>query len=299
MKQSEFIISIIVLLSLTFASAGEEVRKTSLPETCSSGWIKDGKPKVYMPQNLYEYINGEAELYLPYGFKQLTTSFYREAGAKGVGLVVNVFVMGSSLDAFGIYANYRSASADPINSGSGGCADESQLMYYQDRYFVQIMASGSPNPDRAVFLSCAASISKILPPGSGRPDEVDLLNIPGLTPGSEKYYPEGLLGYKFLGRGLTAEAASKGGPLRAIIIMADSDKALERAFHEYRNYLMKSGAAPKLTNEKAGIALRAIDPLYEGVIFQQSGRYAVGVTGVIDSAEAEVIIQRLIERLPG
>ena len=32
------------------------------------GWSWHGSPKHYFPENLYDYINGEAELYLSYGF---------------------------------------------------------------------------------------------------------------------------------------------------------------------------------------------------------------------------------------
>lgn len=298
MRLTRCVSCVIVLLAATLAAAGQDGYETALPETCSLGWIRDGKTKLYTPLNLYECINGEAELYLPYGFKHLSTAFYREAGSKGAGLVVNVFAMGSSLDAFGIYANYRSPSAHPVNIGVEGFADESQLMFYQSTCFVQIMGSGSPTPNQSAFLSCAASISRILPLGSGRPGELDFLNIPGLVPGSEKYYPEGLLGYKFLGKGLTAEAVSRQGPLRVVVVKAESDKTLEQALNDYRKYLLESGTTVNPANRTGAMALRAVDPLYKGVVFQQSGRYAAGVTGATDSAEAETIVHRLLERLP-
>lgn len=298
MKPMMLFVCIIALLAITFAGAGQEAPRTLLPETCSSGWIPDGRAKVYTPQNLYEYIDGEAELYLSYGFKHLVTAFYRKAGAKSTGLVVNVYRMGSLLDAFGIYSNYRSPSNEPLQVGAEGFADDSQLMYYQDRYFVQIMGSGSPVPDRSAFVSCAAAISKRLPPGAGKPLELQFLAVPGLVRGSEKYYPEGLLGQKFLGRGLTAEVTSREQPLRAVVVIADSHKALEHALAEYKNYLTKSGTTPTLTRERSGSVLHGIDPLYKGINFKQSGRYAVGVTGLSNSNEGQAAVDQLIKRSP-
>ena len=46
----------------------------------ADGWAIDGKAKQYTEENLYVYINGEAELYLPYGFQVLASALYREKG---------------------------------------------------------------------------------------------------------------------------------------------------------------------------------------------------------------------------
>jgi hypothetical protein len=293
-KPLRLLVCTIVLLTAALAWAGEGPIKAELPEACSPGWLRAGETKIYTPQNLYEYIDGEAELYMPYGFARLVTGFYGRKGPEGgPGLVVNLFTMGSPLDAFGIYANYRGQSADPVNIGAEGFVEESQLMYYQDRYFIQIAVSGSPVPNRFTFLSCAASIAKTLPSGQGTPQEPGFLGIPGLVRGSERYYPEGLLGHGSLGKGFTAEIRADGLILKAIIVVAESDGTLERALTAYNDYLTKSGATPRLARNKVGLLLRAVDPLYKDVILQQVGRYAVGVAGHRNSNQARSIMDHL------
>ncbi len=41
-----------------------------------NGWKKSLKDTIYTPENLFEYINGGAELYISYNFKQLLTQKY-------------------------------------------------------------------------------------------------------------------------------------------------------------------------------------------------------------------------------
>ena len=39
-------------------------------------WRVEGQPATYGPTNLFEYINGQAELYLSYGFQQVVTGTF-------------------------------------------------------------------------------------------------------------------------------------------------------------------------------------------------------------------------------
>ena len=67
----------------------------------SPGWALEGPIKKYTGEDLFEYINGEAELYLQFGFKILTTGLYLKEGDDKRGITVDVYEMGSDLEAFG------------------------------------------------------------------------------------------------------------------------------------------------------------------------------------------------------
>jgi hypothetical protein len=269
-----------------------------LPPSCAKGWSMEGRVATYDRENLYKYIDGEAELYLPYGFSRAATAMYAKPGNKDQGVVVNIFEMGSLLDAFGIYSNYRSTSAHLINVGAEGFADESQLMFYQGRYFIQIMASGALTHERPLFLSCASEISRRLPPGKGKPAELEFLKIPGSVPASEKYYAEALPGQAFFGRGLTAEVMFKEKRLKSVVMLADSEEDVKRLFDAYAAYLKKAGATYRLSGDKKGVSLQARDPLYKNIQLQQSGCYVAGIIGLPDPSDARFVVEDLIKRLP-
>ncbi|HEX9933932.1 MAG TPA: DUF6599 family protein, partial [bacterium] len=71
------------------------------------GWMPQGQPVHYMPDNLYEYIDGEAELYLSYGFKELAALVYYAGSPEDTFVTVDVYDMDKPLDAFGLYSNLR------------------------------------------------------------------------------------------------------------------------------------------------------------------------------------------------
>ena len=86
----------------------------------SPGWALEGPIKKYTGEDLFEYINGEAELYLQFGFKILTAGLYLKEGNEKLGITADVYEMGSDLEAFGIYANYRKPEAESIKAGTEG-----------------------------------------------------------------------------------------------------------------------------------------------------------------------------------
>ena len=264
---------------VALCAAGESLEKM-LPSTgFSKGWAPDGKTAVYTKDTLYTYIDGEAELYMPYGFSTLVSALYTKQGDSGAALVVDIFQMGSAIDAFGIYSYYRNPDAEKIKIGSDGFIDESQLMFYKDRYFVRLSASGD-NPKRNIFISCAEAIAKKIPGKPAPPDELALLKVPSLVPGTEKYTAQSVLGYAFFKKGLTADGTLSGQPIKAFVILDKSAKDAAETFSKYFAYLKEKGGNPKLNKSANGVKLVGRDPLYKGVRVRRSGRYVFGITNL-------------------
>jgi hypothetical protein len=266
---------------VTLLHASNEPLEKMLPSTgFSKGWALDGKTTTYTKDTLYTYINGEAELYMPYGFSTLVSVLYTKQGNSKVALVADIFQMGSNIDAFGIYSYYRNPEAEMIKIGGNGFIDESQLMFYKDRYFVRLSASGD-NPERNVFISCAEAIAKKIPGKSAPPDELSLLKVPGIVSGTEKYTAQSVLGYAFFKKGLTADGALSGRPIKAFVILDKSAKDAKETFDKYFAYLKEKGGKPQLNKSVSGVAtLVGRDPLYKGVLVRRSGRYVFGITNL-------------------
>ena len=65
-------------------------------------WNRVEPPETYSPQTLSNYIDGGAELYISYNFKGSLDVKYRDAAENEIA--VDIFDMGSSFDAFGVFA---------------------------------------------------------------------------------------------------------------------------------------------------------------------------------------------------
>ena len=63
--------------------------------------------RTFGPDNLYEEIDGEAELFLPYGMDRLTVAVLGRPARPGSEVRLELFRMASPRDAYGIWSQYR------------------------------------------------------------------------------------------------------------------------------------------------------------------------------------------------
>jgi hypothetical protein len=102
----------------------KDLLRALLPKDAESpGWQAVSSPQFFEPQNLWEYINGQAEMYIDYGFQLVVTLEYKSMdGARS--MVIEIFQMKNPNHAFGIYAAERSTDDHLINMGAQGYLGE-------------------------------------------------------------------------------------------------------------------------------------------------------------------------------
>ena len=262
-------------------------------------WVMDGKATLYTKDTLFDHINGEAELYFPYGFEELATATYINERDPRLAAVVDVYRMASLLDAFGIYSNYRRADAGGVAIGAEGFVSSSQLMFYQDRYFVRLQAAGTTSIEQDIFLACGRAVSQNLPLNKGRPGELEIFRIPGVVPKTERYIAQSLLGYAFFRRGIIADALLEDEKVQVFVVFEDSHDAARKTLERYRSYLDSSGKDVHVTEAPDWISIAAVDPLYRGVFVEQAGRYIIGAVRVKVPAAAKQLVEQMRGRLGG
>jgi hypothetical protein len=290
-----------LFLSLIASTPGRAAGPTAenmLPaQTCAEGWVMDGKVSLYDKEGLFDRINGESELYFPYGFEVLAYARYENKKDRSIAVDADVYTMGSLLDAFGMFANYRRKDANEAGIGVEGTLTPSQLLFYQDRYFVRLQVTGAATVDQAVLLTCAGAIAKNLPPNRGRPKELDALAVPAVVKKSERYVAQSLLGYDFFHAGLIADALLNGILVQVFLVPERSRDDACKSFDQYRAHLSTSGSNVRVTEAQGRFLLEAVDPLYGMVLVEQVGRHLVGAVRVKDGVAARQLIDQLRARV--
>ena len=305
MNRSGMVSSIIICILLTIHAsvmvfAADGPMENLLPARgCAQGWTLNDKVALFDKDTLFDHINGEAELYFPYGFDMLAAATYMNRKNTEVWIVADIYRMASLLDAFGIYSNYRKADYASVTVGAEGFVSPSQLMFYQDRYFVRLQVTGATSLEQDVFLACARSVSENLPLNARPAWELEAMKIPGIVPKTERYIAKSLLGYAFFRRGIIADALLEGERVQVFLVPEDSVSAAREAFDQYRSYLKAEGKNIQLQEERDYVSIMAVDPLYGGVFLEQSGRYIIGAVRIKEPSSATKLIERLREKLGG
>ncbi|MBI5593371.1 MAG: hypothetical protein HY881_23185 [Deltaproteobacteria bacterium] len=296
---THLIILWILLAPITGYSVETDIAKALPASACFEDWPMDGKVILFDKETLFDHINGESELYFPYGFEVLAFARYVSRNDPQAAFDADIYKMGSLLDAFGMYANYRRKNDADVSVGAEGTASSSQLLFYQDRYFVRLQASGTTNPGPDIFLACARAISQKLPQKTGRPKELEAFTVPGIERKSIRYIAQSLLGYEFFRKGIVADAIVNNDQVLVFLVLENSLDAARKAFDQYGEYLKTSEKNVKIAPMQHHISLKASDPLYGDVVVEQAGQYVFGAVRVKDTSGVQQLIEKLYKRIAG
>lgn len=264
---------------------------------CAEGWSLEEMPLLYTPDTLYERINGESELFFPYGFEMLASGRYESRKNPNVAIEADIYKMGSVLDAFGIFSNYRRSDCADLKVGTEGFVSSSQLLYYQDRFFVRVQVTGTTNPEQESLIECAKAVSMKLPRNISQPKELEPFMVPAVVRKSERYIAQSLLGYSFFRRGILSDAVVADDQFKIFIITEDSPEDAGKALELYTAYLKESGQDIDIKNDNGRRILSSSDPLYKKALVMQAGRHLVGALRFRNTSHAEKLIQTLLKRL--
>jgi len=289
---------LLLLVSAATAFAAERSLESVLPApSCAEGWVMDNKVTLFDKESLFDRINGESELYFPYGFEQLAYARYENKQDPKLAIDADVYKMGSLLDAFGIFASYRRKDDAEVSVGGQGTISSSQVFFYQDRYFVRLQVTGGLSASPDVFLACAKAIAKNLPQTSARPRELAPFQAAGVVKKSERYVASSLLGYDFFKKGMIADAVLKNEQVQVFVLTEPTREAARATFDLYRAYLSTAKTLVRVEDVKGRVSLEGVDPLYNKVVVEQAGRSVIGVVRVTDISAARQMIEQIQARV--
>ena len=171
-----------------------------VPRETSDGWVAWGAPEVFTKETLFEHINGQADLFLQYGFERSIFTVYRNKNASQEKIDLDIYDMGDPLQAFGIFSRFRQDD-HPAGIGLDSYLEDRYALFYKGKYFVVLQATEStPSSLKQLARMIESRITDVSLP----PKEIGYFPKSGLKPGSIEYYPQGLMGHQFLKRGFKA-----------------------------------------------------------------------------------------------
>ncbi len=166
------------------ASANDSLDFARLLPESVNGWRQQGSDEIYNRDNLYEFIDGGAELYLSYGFQKLLHRNFTRPDFPDI--IADIFDMGSSANAFGVFMHSRGKADSAFGQGSEYI--QGFLNFWKGKYYVTILTmEETPESKQAVFKLGKFIDSRIKQRGS-LPQLIKLLPDKGLKESSIRYF---------------------------------------------------------------------------------------------------------------
>lgn len=252
----KFIIFLVILTLFFLFSFGEEVRSGAglFPEI--NGWKTNGSINTYTPDNLFEYINGAAEVFLNCDFRKLYSRAYESKADKSV--TADIYLHSSINNGFGIYSQEKPEKGEFIKIGTQGYYEHGVLNFFKGKYYVKLSSFNLGDKDRELLLKFASGIAMLIKDDDGFPIVLQCFPQPGKLLNSERYIATDFLGHSFLHSAFIAVYQLKGKKIKVFIIQSKSAEEAQTIINNYFAFIRKKGE----TIQKSDSGTYFSDPYY-------------------------------------
>jgi hypothetical protein len=260
------------------------------------GWKAADEPRSFFPEDLFEYINGAAESYLAYDFKELLVAEYARPGS-GATLTVEIYDMATRDNAFGIFAAERYPENAPVDVGAAGYIEGEVLNFIADRYYVKLLAFDAGDGVKDVLTRFATRAAAGAPGGRALPESLGRLPASGRVARSERYIRLNFLGFEFLRDAWLAAYLADGGEYDAFFVPCASPAEAESCLQRLLDFYVREGTPVEKANGLWTVRNRQGRLLILGL----TGRTICGASRVAEAGRpaAEVCVRALIAATSG
>ncbi len=195
---SLFVISALLAQPAVLEDPSQQRLTSLLPEVDT--WSQTEEPQTYFPENLFEYINGAAEIYLSYDFHELIVAQYQKKGTDKQ-LAVEIYDMGTATTSFGIYSAERYSDNVFVPIGVQGYIEEGSLNFLVGRYYIKMLCFECGDTSELTLKEFAQGVTRLVKNPGGFPDLLQVFPEKGRQANSEKFILHNVMGYGFLHHG--------------------------------------------------------------------------------------------------
>jgi hypothetical protein len=167
--------------------------KEPLPEKFAAvGAERSTDVSTYSPDSLWQYIDGGADQYLDYGFREVKTAEYRLGNED---IVVDVFEFSDATNAYGLYSVLRPEEPDIIDIGVEGYVAPASVEFVKANRLVRLVAFDESNQTRLLLVGIAKIIAESIEGTADKPPAFNLFPIPYRIASTDKYIAKTFLGH--------------------------------------------------------------------------------------------------------
>jgi len=223
---------------ISFGSVAQEFVYPSL-----KGFKLKTEYPVFVPENLWDFINGAAENYLAYGFIDLNVAEYK----KGRNVIkLEIYRHNSNINAFGIYSSERSPSFRFINLGAQGYIADGAINFFKGDYYVKIKTYSKKEKVLQAEETLAARVAGMLEGEASMPAMLSEFPAEGRKFNEETFINESVLGHSFLNKAFRA-TYQVGNDVFSIFISEGSSP--EEVKRTAETYVASTGISPVATGD--------------------------------------------------
>jgi hypothetical protein len=259
------------------------------------GWARNGEVIEYLPDNLWEYINGSAENFLMYDFRKVVVMYYLDPSEREIK--VEIYDHTDPLMTFGIYSMLRSPDSEYLEIGCEAFGDEYTLHFWKDRFYVKVFSYSEGPGMREAMKTFAVEIDKAITGTGGKPAETEMFPKEYLVNKSITYMTTGVMSSSKLPPAFVARYERDSVKGKVYLFISADEAGAAALIGTYAEMV----GAEVVKAELSGFSCLMADgeaPYRGRVVAVQVGRWMAVVTGFEgDPTLADTLAGRLVSAM--
>lgn len=252
-------------------------------------WEKSDDIQSYYPENLFEYINGAAEIYLSYEFKELLVVQFDHENSEA-NISIEIYDMGEQENSFGIYSVERYPDNQFVPVGIQGYTEEGILNFLIGDYYIKLFCFGCSGDTADGLMKFAKGIAAKVEKKGSLPPLLGVFPQEGKIAHSEKFILRNFLGYGFLHDGYLVNYKTDDFEFDCFLIKGRDEEDAKKMLNQY---LQSNADSPE--DQGVGKVIKIEDRYYKNIFLLRLDKYICGVMKIEDGSEA--LGQRYLETM--
>ena len=257
-------------------------------------------PENFTADNLYDKVDGKADLYLTAGFVGMQCQRLALKATNDVWMEWFVYDMGTLPQAFSVFSLQRRAEAQTLDLTPFAYQTQNSLYFVSGRYYVEAVTAMPTEPMMVAMRAMARQFVTAHPPGAEEIPELKLFPPENLEAGSQGLQIVDAFGFDQFTNVFTAKYRLPNGATNtevlAFLELTKTPAAAAALRDAYRSFLLANGGKEIESQDAASIGkpINFMDNIE--IIFAESNLVA-GVHAAPDAASAAKVAQQLADSL--
>ncbi len=227
-------------VSVTPAAAPVE-RASPFPAIEVADWAVPADWRVYTPLDLWEKINGRADIYLQFDMQRMTFGTYRCRTDPNQALDVYWYEMAAPEGAFGIYQAESGGQVTPLEVGDAGYGAHGSVIFRKGNHYVRVEANGQGASIEAAGPAVARAVAGRIQSTAAGPWAEFLLPREGRTGAELAYHGADAFSLDFLRDVFSADYSAEGKTFTTFIHRAGDRSEATKLLNAYAVFFQKNG----------------------------------------------------------
>ena len=257
-------------------------------------------PETFNPDNLYDKVDGKADLYLSAGFVGMQSQRFALKATNDVWMEWFVYDMGTLPHAFSVFSLQRRADGQAYDLTPFAYQCQNALFFVCGKYYVEAVTAMPVAPMMSAMRAMARQFVAAHPPGEMRIPELELFPPENLEAGSQNLQIADAFGFDHFTNVFTAKytvpvGITNAGAL-AFFEMAKTSADAAALRDSWRSFLIANGGK-EIDSGDAGALGKPINFMDSIEIAFSEGNAVAGVHAAPDAATAAKVAKELADGL--